>query len=864
MKRKIVPIITIILLLALFIGLYAYRHYGIDNSSLGVNPIDDEKYDSSYETKLAIEKYSINKKAKVIKDIDTESNIIALTFEGINDTEVTEEILDLLDLYDVKATFFITGVEAVEDPSTVELIKEYGHDIGSGTLSGTKDMQNLSKEDLISDFSSANKVLKEIVKKNARLLKCSSTVYSNELLASAYAAGNRYVVSPDYYLSYQSFKDYEEVQSYIKKLSKGEIISIKLDGVLDDFEYNKSSSEEEPAIDKKSTIDETQIDEYDVSIVDIVEWILDSITEQGITPVQVKKLPIIDKTIDTNEEEELTKPNTTYIINNIYNEVINKEEIKNEVNKNEEKEEINFSEINLNELIEKNNNNLSPVVSRFFTTQEAITYTFRGISNGKVLDDVLESLDKYNAKGTFFVTKEDIEDYPDRIEKIINAGHEIANGGVTSSSKILSKTTEEICKEIYEVDKLLKKKGIYTNAYMAGYGYSNSNIQEAISTIRQISGLENYELITYTKAPILGKYRNMSAEDIVSDYFNINSYVSLSKGEIVYFRLDSDIFEDENQISNIIEILTERYVKNGYAHRYNERTSSYDIAQVPLNYNITSVKNIQNTIEGTNGYGRYSILSNYKTLEKINSDKVLDLIRTNYIGNVYVPLYGFSDEEVVGIDTTGTINTNGEDVIFFTFDDWGGDPIVNEILDVLNKHNVKASFFAIARYFDIDSNLSNINPNILRTIALNGHDIGSHTYSHELLSESKETLEWSLTESYNAMAKVIGDLNSLKQYFRPPTLYVDKDGLSSVFESGYKYSISGNISTHDYESSSSDKIVNTIESQLKEGVGNVIVMHMNNQSYYTAEALDKFLTNNENGVYGKKYKIAKLSDYLEN
>ena len=98
--------------------------------------------------------------------------------------------------------------------------------------------------------------------------------------------------------------------------------------------------------------------------------------------------------------------------------------------------------------------------------------------------------------------------------------------------------------------------------------------------------------------------------------------------------------------------------------------------------------------------------------------------------------------------------------------------------------------------------------------------------------------------------------------FTVPRAYVDKPGLSTVFESGYKYSISGNISTHDYESNSSDKILHTIESSLVDGVGNVIVMHMNNKSYYTAEALDKFLTNNENGVYGKKYKIAKLSNYL--
>lgn len=859
MKKKFVPIIIIILFVILVIGFYAYRNYEIDSSSEAISINKKDKYDESYETNKAIKKYNLNKKAKVIKDVDTKSNIIALTFEGIKNRETTEEILDLLDLYDVKATFFIKGVEAAEDPSIVEMIKDDGHDIGSGTLSGTKDMQNLTKEEMITDFYSANNVLKEITKNNIRLLKCSSTVYSNELLASAYATGNKYVVSPDYYLSYQSFKDYEQVNSYVKKLSKGDIVSIKIDGVLDDFEYNKSKTEEKPAIDKQASIDEAEIDDYgyEITIVDIVEWLLESITEKGITPVQVKKLPIIDKTIDTNEQEEVTKPTISYIINNYI-----KEE-KKELNKEEKKEEkVNFSEINLKELIEKNKGNFSPVVSRFFTTQESLTYTFRGISNERVLDNVLASLNKYNAKGTFYVTREEIKNYPNRIEKIIKAGHEIANGGVTTSSKILNKSTEELCNEIYEVDKLLKEKGISTNSYMAGYGYSNPNIQEAVSTIKQINGLGNYELITYTKAPIMEKYKDMNPSDIVSDYFDVNSYVSLSKGEIVYFRLDSDIFKDENKISNIIDVLTDKYVKNGYAYKYNGSTSSYDLVQVPLNYSVVPIKNIQNAIENTMNYGRYNVLSNFKQLEKVSNDKALELIKSNYIGNVNVPLYGFTNDEIVDIDTTGTINTNGENVIFFTFDDWGGDPIINGILDVLNKHNVKASFFAIARYFDVDSGLSNSNPNLLRTIALNGHDIASHSYSHEILSNSKDQLEWSLTESYNSMAKIIGDLDSLTQYFRPPTLYVDKPGLSTVFESGYKYSISGNISTHDYESNSSDKILHTIESSLVDGVGNVIVMHMNNKSYYTAEALDKFLTNNENGVYGKKYKIAKLSNYL--
>ncbi len=57
----------------------------------------------------------------------------------------------------------------------------------------------------------------------------------------------------------------------------------------------------------------------------------------------------------------------------------------------------------------------------------------------------------------FFVTKDEIEKYPERINKIIEYGNEIGNGGVTNNTKLLSKSTEDIAKEIYEVGIMLKK-----------------------------------------------------------------------------------------------------------------------------------------------------------------------------------------------------------------------------------------------------------------------------------------------------------------------------------------------------------------------------------------------------------------------
>lgn len=866
MRKKYLSIIIGALIISISIGAYTYVNYKIDHIKGMTNIIKKNRYDASKEVNEALKSFDITKKSEVITNIDTQSNIVSLSFEGIKNKDTMEKVVDLLDKYNIKATFFIPGIKAAEDSSIVKMIKEGGHDIGNGTLSGNNNMENLSKEDLILDFSTTNKILKSITDKEVELLKCNSTMNNENVLASAFASGNKYVVSTDHYLSYQSFKNYEQAYGYIKNLSNGTIVSIKLDGVLNDFEYNKEIVEENPAIDKQAGIKENKEDKEDKederTITEIVEWVLKAIKEQEKVAVKLKEFPSIKKYNELNNigiynDGPLNNDKLSGTIIENMNNSNDSSSGKYEDNKN------NVDKIDFKELIDKNNGMLSTIVSRFYTTQEALSYTFRVLSNENVLDNVLASLDKYNAKGTFFVTKNEIINYPDRIKKIVGAGHEIGNGGITVSSDLLNKTNEEICKEIYEVDKLLKEKGIYTNSYMSGYGYSNSKVQEAISTINKIKGLENYELITYTKAPIISKYRDMNADQIIKDYFNVNSYVSLSKGEIVYFRLDSDLFKDNTVISNLIEILTENYVKNGYVHKYNKELQTYYLSTKPLNYSIVPLKDIQSNFESQSNFGRYNILTNIKSMEMKSYDEALKMIKTNYIGNEDVNLEDFSDDEKLNIDKTGTIDTNGESVIFFTFDDWGGDPIVNEILNVLNKHNVKAGFFTISKYVDINSGISNINPNLLRTIALNGHDIGSHNYNHELLDTNKAELEKSLIKSYDVMSNVIGDLDSLRQYFRPPTLLLKKEGLAAVFESGYKYTISGNISTHDYESTSSQEILDAIEPGLVEGRGNIIVMHMNNQSYYTAEALDKFLTNNENGVYGRKYKIAKLSDYLE-
>src|SRR5439155_5435888 len=56
-----------------------------------------------------------------------------------------------------------------------------------------------------------------------------------------------------------------------------------------------------------------------------------------------------------------------------------------------------------------------------------------------------------------------------------------------------------------------------------------------------------------------------------------------------------------------------------------------------------------------------------------------------------------------------------------TYDDGPNDPDTLLLLDVLDNHHVKATFFLIGKYVEQ-------RPDIVRHIAEAGHEIGNHTY----------------------------------------------------------------------------------------------------------------------------------------
>ena len=68
-------------------------------------------------------------------NLPSEQKVVYLSFDDGPTPFVTEKVLELLEEYQAKATFFCIGKNIEQHPELFNLVKEKGHHIGSHTYS---------------------------------------------------------------------------------------------------------------------------------------------------------------------------------------------------------------------------------------------------------------------------------------------------------------------------------------------------------------------------------------------------------------------------------------------------------------------------------------------------------------------------------------------------------------------------------------------------------------------------------------------------------------------------------------------------------------------------------------------------------
>ena len=92
---------------------------------------------------------------------DSGRKVIYLTFDDGPTTKYTKRVLDLLDQYDAKATFFQVGENATAHPELARSVVERGHALGNHTWSH-RDMRKLRPKDLNGQITRTSAALERI------------------------------------------------------------------------------------------------------------------------------------------------------------------------------------------------------------------------------------------------------------------------------------------------------------------------------------------------------------------------------------------------------------------------------------------------------------------------------------------------------------------------------------------------------------------------------------------------------------------------------------------------------------------------------------------------------------------------------
>jgi len=176
---------------------------------------------------------------------------------------------------------------------------------------------------------------------------------------------------------------------------------------------------------------------------------------------------------------------------------------------------------------------------------------------------------------------------------------------------------------------------------------------------------------------------------------------------------------------------------------------------------------------------------------------------------------------------------------------WGAEDF-NKIMEILDKHEIKTTFFMTGEWVEKY-------PDCVKYLVEKGHDLGNHSATHpDMTTLSKEKQKEQILSVHNAVKELTGYEMEL---FRPPYGAYNNDVIRTCYEVGY-FPIQWDVDSLDWKDYEAQRIISNVCEHESLGAGSIILCH--NGAKYTAEALDEMLTNLKN----QGYEIVPISELI--
>ncbi|MEC0240556.1 polysaccharide deacetylase family protein [Paenibacillus dokdonensis] len=319
------------------------------------------------QTQQPVSKYT-GAKSKAISYVYTTKRELALTFNGMADRTSMTSLLDELDRYQIKATFFLPGMRVAEEPDIAKDILSRGHEIENNTLNGV-DLSKLTYDQMYKEIHLANQVIQKETGVIPRYVRTKTGAYNDDIRLAAAHNGQSAVISYSLFLHNWNKETELQKKNYIRKyINRGGIITL-------------------------DTVENKQLAES-------ISLIAAAAKDVGYTFVPLSKLVQEGgerKPLEAIEGHDAAKVNADYK-SAAYNLVYRKE-----------------------------------------TSRKEVALTFDDWGTDVTVTKILDILDKYHIKASFFLRADGVERNPNLARAIAEAGHDVGNH--TYSHPVLSSLT---------------------------------------------------------------------------------------------------------------------------------------------------------------------------------------------------------------------------------------------------------------------------------------------------------------------------------------------------------------------------------------------------------------------------------------
>ena len=131
---------------------------------------------------------SATQRALPIYSVERDNKVVALSFDAAWGNEDTEKLIDILNHYNVKATFFLVGDWVDRYPESVRQLHQAGMELGNHSDDHAH-FSKLSADGIASNVSACNEKIKAITGTAPTLFRCPYGEYDDHVVQTINAMG---------------------------------------------------------------------------------------------------------------------------------------------------------------------------------------------------------------------------------------------------------------------------------------------------------------------------------------------------------------------------------------------------------------------------------------------------------------------------------------------------------------------------------------------------------------------------------------------------------------------------------------------------------------------------------------------------